>query len=180
MGLNIVALIWGGVEAILFFIAPDVWISVVAVYRGTRAGLEACKWAAAGALVGGAIMYQWAHADAVAVFALLQRLPGIDAGVIAGVRDSLESSGLVAMLAGTFSGVPYKIYAALSGDIGLNFFYFLGLSLPARLLRFALIAGIVGGINHRYGRTLTRTRAVLTVLGLWAVFYGFYFTLAPG
>ena len=56
----------------------------------------------------------------------------------------------------------------------------MGLSLPARLLRFALIAGIVGGINHRYGRTLTRTRAVLTVLGLWVVFYGFYFSLAPG
>ena len=47
---------WGLAEATLFFVVPDVWIGLLALF-GWRAGLRAVALAVAGALLGGALMY---------------------------------------------------------------------------------------------------------------------------
>ncbi|GEM_PF-3959884 len=52
MGVNRVALAWGFAEATLFFIVPDVWLTLVARER-LRTGLIASLYSLAGALAGG-------------------------------------------------------------------------------------------------------------------------------
>ena len=57
------AFAWGFAEATLFFVVPDVWLTLIAVRRGLRPALVACGWALAGALAGGLAMYAWGAFD---------------------------------------------------------------------------------------------------------------------
>lgn len=47
---------WGFAEVTFFFVAPDVWIGLLALFN-LRAGLRAVAWAVFGALLGGTILY---------------------------------------------------------------------------------------------------------------------------
>ena len=62
----LIAGIWGFAEATLFFIVPDVWLTLIAVRRGLVPALAACGWALAGALAGGLAMYAWGVFDSAA------------------------------------------------------------------------------------------------------------------
>jgi membrane protein YqaA with SNARE-associated domain len=56
MGLMAAAALWGFAEATLFFIVPDVLLSIIAVRRGRRPAWIAMAWTIAGAIAGGALM----------------------------------------------------------------------------------------------------------------------------
>ena len=75
------ALAWGFAEATLFFIVPDVLLTLVATTDG-RLALVACLFAVCGALLGGALMYAWGAEDAVGAKAVLERLPAVHATMI--------------------------------------------------------------------------------------------------
>ena len=62
MGVNLIALAWGFAEATVFFIAPDVWLTVASRKR-LRPGLIASLYALFGALLGGTLMYLWGRSD---------------------------------------------------------------------------------------------------------------------
>jgi membrane protein YqaA with SNARE-associated domain len=179
VGLNAVALLWGFAEATLFFIVPDVWLSVIAVGRGRRAALRAMGWAIAGALLGGALMHVWGAWDPDRAAAALDRVPAISPEMIAGVRDDLERQGAAALVIGGLTGVPYKIYAVLAQATGPHLPLFLLVTVPARALRFVLVVLIADGINRPLARRLTLPQRY-GVLGLaWLAFYAFYFTVTP-
>jgi membrane protein YqaA with SNARE-associated domain len=176
---NAVALFWGLAEATLFFIVPDVWLSVVAVWRGRDAALRATGWTIAGALLGGALMHAWGTWDPEGAAATLDRVPAISPAMIAGVHDELERQGVAAVVLGGVTGVPYKIYAVLAHGAGLQLPLFLLISIPARAIRFVLVVLIADWINRPLARRLTLPRRC-GVLGLaWLAFYGFYFAVTP-
>jgi hypothetical protein len=52
---NGIAALWGLAEATLFFIVPDVWLTLITVWSPRKA-LIACLFALLGALAGGALM----------------------------------------------------------------------------------------------------------------------------
>lgn len=181
MILNLFALVWGFAEATVFFIVPDVWLSVVAITRGTRAALIACFWAVAGALAGGTVMYFWSAGMPELVAAILDMQPGVGPQLVGAVRQELSASGVTALVAGTFSGVPYKLYAAQAMHIEppLPLALFLIASLASRLTRFLLVAIIVGWIGTNWARELRKRTAVLTLLLLWTAYYALYFIVLP-
>lgn len=180
MGMNALALLWGFAEATLFFIVPDVWLSAIAVWRGRRAALLATAWTVAGAVIGGGLIHGWAARDQAAVIALIDRLPAISPAMIAGVGDALDRLGVGAMAIGALSGVPYKIYAAMAPAAGVSLLTFLAMSLPARAIRFLLVAVVADWLNRLLARRLA-LRWRFTILSLiWAVFYGTYFLVMPG
>ncbi len=158
----------------MFFVVPDVLLSAVAL-TSIRRSLLLSVWVLAGALVGGALMWAFGRADLAHGKDLLVLLPAIDAAMIADVGRQLESSGLPAVFAGPVTGTPYKIYALLSGGLGISLVQFLLVSVPARMLRFIIVTMAVGGVSKLLERWLNlRWRRALLALS-WTAFYAWYF-----
>lgn len=169
---------WGLAEATLFFIVPDVLLTWLALGR-VRTAWKACAWALAGALAGGAIMYAWGSHNPTAARGALARVPEVSEEMITEVQGQLSSYGVVAMAFGPLRGAPYKIYAVEAGAQRLSLLGFLAISVPARLLRFALLTALVAWLAHRAASgTSLGTRRVLHVVA-WTVFYAWYFWAFP-
>src|SRR5690606_27769729 len=81
-----IPLAWGFAEATLFFVLPEMWITWVALH-GLRQGMAAAAWVLAGALAGGIAVQLAAHWNQMAVLALMERIPGIDAPLIMRAYD---------------------------------------------------------------------------------------------
>ena len=58
----LLALLWGLAEATFFFIVPDVFLSLVAILGGWRTWRHIVA-AIFGALLGGALLFQWAKVN---------------------------------------------------------------------------------------------------------------------
>jgi hypothetical protein len=180
MGLNksnVVALFWALAEATLFFIVPDVWLTVVAARRGLRPALIACGFAVLGAVLGGALMYLWASVDAAQAIATVRQVPGIAAGMMDNAAAALHAQGVLAMVFGAFAGVPYKIYAVEAPGADLGLALFLAASVPARLLRFVLLSGLAAAFAALFDDWLTKRTVTAIVLALWVLFYVGYWAL---
>lgn len=178
MGLRLGAFLWGLAEATLFFIVPDVLLSAVAL-RERAIALRLCLWTLGGALLGGLGMYLWGRHEAAQAGEVLAALPAIDAAMLARVGEDLQRLGALATFVGPLSGTPYKIYAALAPEAGIPLVIFLAVSIPARLIRFALVVVLTAwGSRTLLGGwpALARLRLLLV---LWGLFYTVYFLVMP-
>lgn len=172
-----VALVWGFAEATLFFVIPDVWITRVAL-RSRREGLEAAAYATVGAIAGGALTYLWAAREPATVRAIFDALPAISPALMDSIGARWEQLGLWAPLAGAFSGVPYKLYAAQACNV-VSLPLFLLLSVAARGARFVAFA-LVAHLAARWATPRVGVRKVFIVwLVLWAVGYMLYWLHMP-
>jgi len=173
-----IALSWGFAEATVFFVVPDVWISLVAV-RSVRQGLWACVFALAGALAGGVVVYLLGLRHQGALLALYDHLPAISRGLIAQVSGQLQSLGPVGVVVGGFTGAPYKLYAAQAASTGMELPLFLAASVLARGLRFVFVAVVVG-LAARVLTTRLASRTTRWVLvAFWLLFYMWYWSRMP-
>ncbi|HEY4161911.1 MAG TPA: hypothetical protein VGM59_02530 [Dongiaceae bacterium] len=156
---------------------PDVLLTFLAVRRGPGVALRAALSAAAGAILGGAIMLGWAHADAALVERAIDMVPGIDGSLIARVKSAVSEAWLPALLLGAFSGAPYKLYATAAGEQGIAVLPFLAMTFVARLSRFVLsvfLAHVLAGLLRRFGR---RSFVVPAWAVWWVGFYAVYWTV---
>lgn len=170
------AFIWGAAEAVFFFIVPDVLTSRLALRSG-RLGVRSCVAALAGALLGGALLHQatlnpeWREGYLRSV----DRIPGINAGIIERAGADLAAEHGWALFAGAANGIPYKLYAAQAGAAGVGFFWFMAATLAARLGRFALVTGLAWAINRGLSHRLGLRVRLWLHTAAWIFFYGFYF-----
>lgn len=173
---NLLACAWGLAEATVFFIVPDVGLSLL-VPVGLERALVAAGWALGGALAGGLMMLRFgAHAPAAAR-ALLVAVPAVSPTLIAVVRTQLDAHGPAALMLGPLAGIPYKIYAVEWGARQGGWLTFLLVSIPARGARFFLLPAIIAGVLRTL-RPLTRSRIMVEMLmiaGGWVAFYIWYF-----
>jgi membrane protein YqaA with SNARE-associated domain len=172
-----IAAVWGFAEATVFFIGPDVWISFVAMRRGWKAGVLAACLACIGALAGGAIMYLWGSRDTEAARHMLDMIPAISPGMIWTTGYELNHSGLVSMILGAFTGVPFKIYAVEAGALETGLGAFLGMAVIARLMRFVLGALIAAAAANLLRRVYSERTILSLLAGFWVLFYAWYFTV---
>ena len=171
---------WSFAEATFFFVVPDVILSAATVRCGFRAGVLAALAAAIAAAAGGLIIYLATANGLVDPFALFDHLPAVSAGMIARVREVFASEDWpLAMLAGSFSGVPYKLYAASAAAAGTPLAAFLLWSLPIRLARFALIVGAAALLRPLFLGWLGPRYALLPVALMWVAFYAVFWTRMP-
>jgi hypothetical protein len=172
----IVALGWGFAEATLFFVVPDVWIGLLALFSW-RTGLRAVAWAVVGALIGGALMYGVGTQlvrDRSAW--LLDAIPAISPGMVERVEEEMREHGPSSMLLGPLRGTPYKIYARTGGlqeqPLGVVLLW----TIPARGARFVLVAAVSALYGWLVRRITSRTGWLLgPYLLAWTVFYAGYF-----
>ena len=167
---------WSAAEAAIFFLVADIPISWIAVRTGTKAAMLAAVVAAIASVVGTLVVLAWAGRDPAGAAAMMAALPGIDAALIAEAADRYRH-GPHAVLAGAFSGIPFKLFgleAAKQGGL-----LFLVLSPLLRLPRFLAVALFVGGISHFLERWMTVRQRLALLLVLWTVFYAWYFSVMP-
>ena len=167
---------WSAAEAAIFFIVADVPISWIAVRSGTKAAMLAALVAAFASVVGAIAVLFWAGHDPAGAAATMAALPGIDASLVAEAADIFHH-GFVAILGGSLSGVPIKLFALESAKQGGILFLILAPLL--RLPRFLAIALFVGGISRFLERWMTVRQRLALLLALWVAFYAWYFSVMP-
>jgi hypothetical protein len=167
---------WSAAEAAIFFIVADVPISWIAVRSGTRAALLAAIVAALASVAGTLAVLFWASHDAAGAAATMAAQPGIDPALIAEAA-SRYAQGFDAVLAGSFSGIPFKLFGLEAAKQGGILF---GLLAPLlRLPRFLAVALFVGGLSRFLERWMTVRQRLGLLLILWIIFYTWYFSVMP-
>ena len=153
-----VAFGWGFAEAVLFFVIPDVFLTLVAVRFGFRRSLRLALLATAGAVVGGLVVYGWAALHPASAFGAMELLPGVDTSMIASVQADIAAHGNAALLAGPWQGRPTSCSPPLpvnsaSASIGLAL-----LTIPGRLARFAVSVAIASYLRWFFIRWIPQRR----------------------
>jgi len=171
-----VAFVWGLGEATVFFLVPDVFLTLIAV-RNLRPALKGTVFALSGALIGGAMMYALGHEAPKQMRSLLDNVPGISSRLITRVETEVRDDGLVAILLGPTKGIPYKLYAVDWGARRGDFFAFMLISIPARYARFFLLPIGARAAAHLLKPWTKRRAAVEITLhaAFWIAFYSYYF-----
>lgn len=164
---------WSAAEAALFVVVSDVPISWIALRKGARAGLLAAVVAALASAVGAAALWLWAHHDPAGVRALFLQLPGVNAAMIDQAADGYRH-GAAAILAGSFHGVPIKLFLLEAARQGQ--WWLVPLAPVLRLPRFAAVALVTAGVSRALSLGLSERWRLALLAWLWLAFYCFYWT----
>lgn len=169
-----IALGWGFGEAVLFFVIPDVFLTLVAVRLGLRRSWRLAVLATAGAVIGGLVVYAWASLHPASVTSAMQLLPGIERSMIDSVNADVAAHGSAALLAGPWQGRPYKLFAAASGELGLSAIGLALLTIPGRLGRFAISIALASYLRWFFSRWIPQEVMLATWAAFWVVVYAGY------
>jgi len=178
---------WSAAEAALFFIVADVPIRLIAVRRGPKAGGPARRrpprpparrrhpgrLVEGGAGWGGGPAMWGGGPDPGGRAGVDAALPGIEPGLVAGASDRFRK-GMHAVLAGSFGGIPFKLFAAEAGRS--HEWALLALAPLLRLPRFLLVGVGVGLVSNLLARWLSERVRLVTLVACWSLFYGWYWT----
>lgn len=178
MGVNLIAALWGFAEATLFFIVPDLWLSIVGRDK-LRAGLIACVYALLGSLAGGALVYFWGSVDPAGAAFVLEKTPAVSPEMVVRVHEELNDHGGLAIFFGPLSGTPYKLYAAQAADAGINLLPFLWISIPARFIRFVAVTTFCHYALRALKRLGLHVNSLTILLTAWSAFYIVFFAIMP-
>lgn len=168
------ALLWGWSEATVFFIVPDVLLTLLAL-RSLRIALKACALATLGAVIGGAMAYDYASLHPTSSREILVSIPAIDDRMLGTVGTQIEQHGAAAVFLGPVRGIPYKIYAVEWAWQHRPLLDLLLVTVPARAIRFVLtsaLASLIAGALRE--RVRERTLVHIHLLA-WTAFYSAYF-----
>jgi hypothetical protein len=155
-------------------VIPDVLLSLVALLQWPRSWKHVAS-AIAGAVVGGALLFQWASSDHQNARAAIAGVPFIRENMLTKVDEGFKVHGLYALLWGSIEGIPYKLYAVEAPRFTPESKFLLATP-PARAVRFLFVwsaFGFVAGWLRR--RFAVRTPHLLGIYTLvWIVVYAFY------
>ena len=172
----LLSFLWGLAEATLFFIVPDVLLSLVAVFSLRRASRHIAA-AVAGAAAGGAVMFLWAQGNPESARAAVKKVPFVTEAMFARVDAGFQKSGMLAVYLGPMTGTPYKIYALAAPNF-TRLTPFVFATIPARGWRFILVslfsAAGAGVLRRRVNPSPARLACWHALA--WTAFYAFYWT----
>jgi membrane protein YqaA with SNARE-associated domain len=180
IGLWLAGFVWGLAEATAFFVVPDVLLTFVAQRRGLFSALVVALFVVAGAMLGGLAMWWIGGAYPAAVAGFLDHIPAISRAMIEEAGKEQARDPFAALLAGAFSGAPYKVFAATAQAAGVSLIWFLLITIPARAARFvvAIVATVV--IDGQAARWLGPRTRFLVLAGFWVAFYAVFWAVMPG
>lgn len=172
--------IWALAEATVFFVVADVPIMALGIRSGMKKALIGACVAAVFAALGGSLIWLWVQADSSMVQAVMWLIPGIDDDLVMQVVQDWLDNGVLGMAAGSFSGVPYKLYAFAAGATSYRcsalMLFFLA-SILARLPRFLLVALVSGWAGPRLTARFGARPIWAAFVLAWAIFYAFYWSM---
>lgn len=178
MGLLIFSFLWGLAEASFFFLVPDIIITFAALHS-YEAGLMACLATLIGAMIGGSLMYLWGKKDEGKATQFLLRVPAIHIQMLYNVEKSIINHTIFAMILGPTRGIPYKIYAVIAPNVGISFFTFLIVSIPARIIRFFFASLVASFLAISVPQLLPDYMLYVGWAIVWIIIYWIYFSIHP-
>lgn len=142
---------WAIAEALWWPLIPDFLVAPLALAAPGRWLVLAAAATAGSALGGAAAFHVGGLGDWLASHGPLLT-PRMHEQAVMWMRED----GAGALLKQPLSGIPYKVFALNSSDVGLGFPAFLGMSVAARGLRIAAVAAIFAGGGIGLQRAWTR------------------------
>jgi hypothetical protein len=171
-----IGFLWGLAEGTLFFIVPDVFLTLLALHS-LRAVLLAWAGSILGSLAAVLLLFRWMAIDPGGLLGLITALPGISPAMVGSVTDGLALHGLPLSPWLVAGGIPLKLYAVAAAGLDLSLGTVLPWTLFARVVRIApvlLLALLVKRLAGEAPRSHPRRWFWVVVL-IWAGFYGIYF-----
>lgn len=174
------AFLWGFAESVWVFVVADILVSYAALRYGLRTGLLAGLLAALAAPFGGAWLYHLAATDPSAATAWLASVPFVSPGLIErGMATMASPDWPLGMLAGSVTGVPYKIFAAGAGAHAVPLAAFLAASVPLRLFRYVAATLAVCLADRLVSERISARGKLMLLAAFWILFYGqFWFRMS--
>lgn len=173
----IAAFLWGFAEGTLFFIIPDVLLTLTALFSFRSAVLQLFA-AVSGALLAGCILFCWAGQDYPKAYETVMSVPYVNETMKATVHNHFDAHTTTgSLLRGSFSGIPYKLYA-IEAPSRVDFLSFLLATLPARSARFLCSVLFFGAVGY-WQRGRIRKNPLLAFAGhgiFWIIFYAIYWS----
>jgi hypothetical protein len=167
----VLAFLWGFAEGTLFFILPDVPLSLAAMYRPRRALIHLAA-IVAGALFAGAVMFSWSARGPAARHAVAH-VPLVTSAMFVRAESDYRLFGVWASTKGPVRGIPYKVYAVVAPEHS-TLWSFLLVSIPARIWRLLVVwLGFAGAglLLRKLGRA---SLALVLHVPFWIVVYVVY------
>ena len=146
---------WGLAEGLLFFIVPDVYISLATLFS-LRAGAVAWLWSILGSVTAVPLIYLLMALPGTDYLAFLDAIPGISSSLIERVGRALEAEGLPYTPFLAAGGVPLKLYAASAFAIGMPLGAVIIWTVFARIVRIAPTYAVAASIRLLFGRRIDR------------------------
>ncbi|MGQ0642874.1 MAG: hypothetical protein ACT4P6_19180, partial [Gemmatimonadaceae bacterium] len=110
---------WGLAEGLIFFIVPDVFISLATLFA-LRAGAVAWISSILGSLVAVCVIWVLVTMVGGGYVAFLDAIPGISRQLVETTAVKLAADGLPYTPLLILGGVPLKVYAALAFTFGMS------------------------------------------------------------
>jgi membrane protein YqaA with SNARE-associated domain len=169
-----VALFWGFAEATFFFLIPDLFLSLAAILGGRRTWKHVLA-AIAGAMLGGTLLFQWSLANPDGARAAVSRVPFIRENMFNKVDEGFRKQGLLAVVIGSVTGIPYKLYAVEAPRFTTKSFFLLATPV-ARGVRFLAVWFLFTEIAKWLRRSLNwRTSSLVRICAIvWIASYALY------
>jgi len=166
--------LWAFAEGTIFFIVPDVLISLVALFSFRR--FSVCAIAATlGSIIAGMLVYYMAAYQPADTKTIIQSVPFVTQKMFVAVQTGYDHHGAWALATAPISGIPYKIHAFLA-PAHVEMLPFILISIPARLLRFFVVGGLsflIGFLaRRRKGNPSGKLLAAHAIF--WSIFYALY------
>ena len=155
--------LFSALESIVIPVPVDPYLAACVLAR-SRAWVRVSLLTALASVTGGGIGWYLGFAAQDLIFEIAVLLPERIAGeaLFSKVSVAFNELGLVLILIGAFTPLPYKIIAISAGLFGYGLLPFLLLSLVGRTARFLLVGGLVA--HHRDGRLATGFASILLLL----------------
>jgi membrane protein YqaA with SNARE-associated domain len=173
LGIRGISFLWGLLEATIFFIVPDVYLTKTAL-RSFKKAFISLGYALLGAIIGGSLMYFLGTSYYVETLRVMNDIPAISNDLIAIVEDGVQEDPYNALLFGALKGIPFKLFALAFGHYNISYPQFLCLAFIARSLRFMISMSIAWTVNLSLIKYSLKKRQVILYL-FWTIFYVFYF-----
>lgn len=171
------AFLWGFAEGTLFFILPDVPLSLAAMFRPRRALLHVAA-IIAGAVLAGAVMFSWSasgwSAYGPTARQAVAHVPLVTPAMFERAESDYRQFGIWAASWGPVRGIPYKVYAVEAPEHS-SLWPFLLVTIPARLWRLLVVwlgfAG-TGMLLRKLGRdSVAPAVHALFWVGVYAIYW---------
>ena len=172
----LLAFLWGLAEGTLFFVVPDVLLSLVAMLEPRRCWKHIAA-ATSGSLLAAALVYGYAQQNSRRAAEAVERMPFVNSKMFSKVEASYRAHGIGAVFLAPYSGIPYKVYAVEAPPVAREL-PFLAATIPARAGRFVLVCLVFGLPAAWFRRVWNWSRRSLVAIHamVWAVFYAFYWS----
>ena len=169
-------LLWGFAEATLFFIVPDVLLTLIALLSFRRSA-KVLGCILVGALAGGTIMFYLGASQPEKTQAAILHVPFVSQAMFAKTQKSFQRDGIWALTKGPGNGIPYKVYAAQSARYS-SLPLFLFASVLARMERFALFWAIAALLGTAFRRKILQQPKIAMAVHvcIWCLGYAWYWS----